>query len=422
MQLTKNQNEVFESIIDDIDSVLNGRGDNRVISLEGSAGTGKTTVLREIVKHYTEKDPFLQLEVVAPTHKAVRVISGGLDDTNIVCRTIHSFLKLKLQPDYDTGLQKLFPDLTKNEERADILICDESSMVSNELMEYCLEKIENGTLKVVVMVGDPYQLLPVDDNKPHEKKPDKTYRLTEIIRQVGDSPIIRTSIKIKQCIDNKNYMLPDGVFSGLTLIHDKREFVKSFLQDNTEKLIGTYTNKRVDLYNQIIRKNAMGNPKTYIVPGDKLIFNESYAPNNDILWYNSDILTVRECELVHDPKLDIYYWYIKADDTSKAGFKIVDIDSLSRFNEILNDIKKKALQAKQDKRRQLWRYYYSIKQRYADVSYNYASTLHRLQGSTLDNVYLDFSDLNNPYYDKETVFRLMYVGITRARNNAIILI
>jgi hypothetical protein len=34
-------------------------------------------------------------------------------------------------------------------------------MISEELLEYIQEAIENGRIKVILFIGDPYQLLPI---------------------------------------------------------------------------------------------------------------------------------------------------------------------------------------------------------------------------------------------------------------------
>ena len=52
---------------------------------------------------------------------------------------------------------------------------------------------------------------------------------------------------------------------------------------------------------------------------------------------------------------------------------------------------------------------------FADVQYIYASTIHKLQGSTYETAYIDlFSLVNNSYMSMSEKYRLVYVAVTRA--------
>jgi ATP-dependent exoDNAse (exonuclease V) alpha subunit len=74
-------------------------------------------------------------------------------------------------------------------------------------------------------------------------------------------------------------------------------------------------------------------------------------------------------------------------------------------------------------RKKMWEKFYSIKELFADVKYIYASTIHKLQGSTYESVYIDFYNLNFlKKLPKEEFYRLFYVAITRASKDVKILI
>jgi ATP-dependent exoDNAse (exonuclease V) alpha subunit len=426
MSLTKHQKEIFDSIISDISAGINGDSDYSVVSLVGSAGTGKTYLLSKVIQYFS--DMGYSVCVTAPTHKAVRVVRQTLESNignidKIDTRTIHSFLKLKLEPNLNTGLPMLKPDPYAKEKgnRVDILCCDESSMISDELLSYSADKLNDGTVKVLLLVGDIFQLKPVDDDQTSDFiQNEHEYKLTEIVRQAKDNPIIKTSVVLKKIIEMKKYpAISDLLFKNHTVVKSRKDFFDLYFSDKTDKMIGTFTNRTVNMYNQYIR-NQLINSDDYVVTGEEFVFYDTLFENDKIVHLNSDVSTVKRCQKKYDYKYNVEYWFIVDEDD--IMYKILDKDYIEKYNDMLESIANQAKAADGSMRRKYWKGYYTLKSRFANVRYNYASTLHRLQGSTVNNIYLDFSDLHNEFYDKDTIFRLMYVGITRARENAIILI
>jgi len=88
--------------------------------------------------------------------------------------------------------------------------------------------------------------------------------------------------------------------------------------------------------------------------------------------------------------------------------------------------------AKNMEKKELWERYFSVKAEFTDVKYAQAMTYHKLQGSSYTSVFADIRDieiLQSTYKGTEAskkeemdlVFRLLYVGITRASENLHIL-
>lgn len=75
------------------------------------------------------------------------------------------------------------------------------------------------------------------------------------------------------------------------------------------------------------------------------------------------------------------------------------------------------------KRKKMWENFFALKEFFADVKYTFASTIHKLQGSTYDTVYIDLFSLSaNTYIDRDQLYRLVYVAMTRAAKDIKILI
>jgi ATP-dependent DNA helicase PIF1 len=133
-----------------------------VLFITGNAGTGKSTILRELRRE------FRRLVVCAPT---------GLAAINVGGETIHSMFKLNIGPQSKGSVRRS----TKEDvlRRADAIVIDEISMVRADLLDavnWCLQKTLDDDRpfagKAVIFFGDLMQLEPVtgDDWRTIEKE------------------------------------------------------------------------------------------------------------------------------------------------------------------------------------------------------------------------------------------------------------
>lgn len=169
---------------------------HRVAVITGYAGTGKTTLIRNLADI---KEP----KVLTPTGKAALRVSEA---TGIYAMTIHRFL---YEPSEDprTGAPvfklKDSWDETFADMEGELVLIDEASMVSAEVWA----DLFSVAVKVgfhVLLMGDTFQLPPV--LKDRSGTPFSTLKLetpfrvhlTEVIRQALDSPIIRASMLLRE--------------------------------------------------------------------------------------------------------------------------------------------------------------------------------------------------------------------------------
>ena len=133
--------------------------DPKPLFVTGRAGTGKSTVLRQLA---AEKKG--QCVVLAPT---------GLAALNAGGQTIHSFFKFPLKPLTRSDIQ--YGQWVQVARKLDTLIIDEVSMVRADLLDgidQALRVRDGGRDRPfggvrVVMFGDPYQLPPVISRDDH---------------------------------------------------------------------------------------------------------------------------------------------------------------------------------------------------------------------------------------------------------------
>lgn len=140
---------------------INGPWDTEALFVCGGAGTGKSTVVREVVKRHPGK-----CMVVAPT---------GIAALNIGGATIHSQMRLPSAPIIlsDKVLRPLAPSAREAICQAHLIIVDEVSMVRADILDALAWRLREATGiknhcfggKKVLLVGDLQQLEPVvDDN------------------------------------------------------------------------------------------------------------------------------------------------------------------------------------------------------------------------------------------------------------------
>jgi len=442
--LTPHQNEVYTQTIEKIKNIFNhdNNDDDNIISISGSAGVGKTFLIIKIIEYLTENN--IALVVTTPTHKALSVITDTLhkyDINNIETKTLHSFLQLKVDIDEKTG-SKVFQIDEKNKEKNEtgVLIIDESSMVGNDLFHFIKEYISQGKIKAVLFVGDPYQLPPVNSEENSIFELENLYSLKEIIRQQKDSYIISIATQIRDCIINQDFSL--GIedffkddFKGLKVFSNQDEFLNHFFTNDSEywysknQIIADYTNKSVDRYNFIARERywddrGVLNPKQ-IEPNDIVVFQEAVLDGDKVVFHNGSITKVKKVSQEYDNKLDLSYWL--CEDEKESKFKIINNIDQNKYQLLLESKIKEAKNATSGYEKKLkWVEYYKLKEQYASIKFNYSSTIHKLQGSTYETVFIDIRKMQSLYKDSENtdrefLYRLLYVAVTRASKDINIL-
>ncbi|MDX9743405.1 MAG: AAA family ATPase, partial [Arcobacteraceae bacterium] len=401
--LTPHQQEVFNGLTESLgiqlkQHILNGNSDDRLFSLSGSAGTGKSYLTVQIIANIYQMlknlpYPNHGIWVTAPTHKAVGILRDEMAQHNIdrvQSSTIHAFLKMKLKRDLNTGAEKYVADkFDQKQNSASLLVVDESSMISEEIYDLIVEALTTRRVRAVLFIGDPYQLLPVKngDNKVYQLK--KQYQLTEIVRQKQDNEIITLSQKLKNCIKEKNYPKLDTLFEDVAnskdieIFSNKDEFVEDFYKsknwDKEDKIFTSFTNETVESLNETIRQQYwlerdVLNPN-FLLKGDTLRFKSSLnddgikSINTNGVYRNDEEVTLDSAVLHANVNLGISYWECQVANRKNSKFYVVDPDSLITFNKILQAIAIDARNAPFPFNRRIWEKYFGLKNSFANVNY-----------------------------------------------------
>ena len=422
----------------------------KVFSILGAAGVGKSWLTSQIVKMAVANR--LRCFLSTPTHKAVRVLKEMIDDAGlghsyrVDTGTIHSFLNLKVEHVFEdeTNLNPEKPKLIKNThippeglKTCDILFLDEASMVDYSLYEMVMSELDQ-RFKILIFIGDYFQLPPVGGNLSpifFEGERNKVFNLVETVRQKADSYIINRAGWLKHFISTQQFpndILELFVTQGEIEVFDSavpgehQRFIDTYFNDKDHtKIIGTYTNKLVDDFNTAIRNIELNNPTEGVVEGERLVCQSPYeGADGNILFTSNQEFTVSDVSVKDGGKLIYKYYRITSEDGDKAN--ILHEDSKEQYRADLESFLQlaKAMQNNPDRkaRSRAWSKYFGLMTKFMNVKSAYASTIHKLQGSTYENTYLDLRTVPQFYKrNPDLMCRLLYVGITRPSGNLYIL-
>lgn len=159
----------------------------RVFTLGGLAGTGKSTLVGHLAHDLmTERN----IAFATPTGKAAQVLRRSLNNAGVIGADVSTVHSLIYRPVVDENTGRVLRWEKKNQIEADLIVLDEASMVSQEML---LDL--QGLGRPILAVGDHGQLSPVGEDAGLMKNPD--VRLEKIHRQAKGNPIIRLAHMVR---------------------------------------------------------------------------------------------------------------------------------------------------------------------------------------------------------------------------------
>jgi hypothetical protein len=392
--------------------------DSKEFTITGFAGSGKTFIVQyladmiskheELIKLIDPSVPRRQSLFTATTNKAAAVLQEMLQQE---VTTIHSLLGLTVMNNYRTGKVTLNKKHASKSLRNTVVFIDEASMINAELLTIIRKSAFPTPGCKIVYIGDSYQLPPVmEDMCPVFQETPNTHFLNEIQRQVAGSPIIQLSAEYREVLDDHELEWPKiPTNHAITHYDNKVTFFnaietrfKESHEPNDYKVVA-WANKRVRDYNTWIRTFS-GFTEPYEC-GEVIITNKPLFINGSIAAATDSMHIIRSS--FPDTEDGIEGYRIELIGMGGSFFQPTDWDQANAL------AKKHAADAKKTKQ---WQPYFAIKQDWADLRPIHASTVHKAQGSTYKEVFVDLSNIgkNNKWRE---VARLVYVAVTRASDH-----
>lgn len=376
--------------------------DSRFFALKGVAGSGKSFMMQRLLElnhnfHFS-----------APTNKASKVLADFLGQD---VKTTYSLLGLRMTADEDK--LKLTAGAVPFLGVDPIIVIDEAGQVPSAITD-----ILKSLNYRVLFVGDPAQLNPVgEDRSPAWKLANKNRVLLTHVERF-DNQLLALSIAIRKNLKDKNFVSPivndndgnEGVF-----VVPKNRMLKSMrslsMDDWRETKVCCWRNKTVDQYNAFIRE-GLGLKAQYEV-GETVLLGSPVVENGTIKGYVDEELTIKSVA-ERDFTLEegvIPSFTISAED---RAWSLNVPKNPSQLESILNKRAGFASQLDGAARKRAWANFWDLHNMFHNIRYGYALTCHRLQGTTVNQLFMDQADIL-ANQNKMEAFRALYVAATRPR-------
>lgn len=382
--------------------------------VSGGAGTGKSffisKVADDILKHKKPDVPLTSVAITATTNKAAAVLKNTMQHRRGDIQTIYSFMNLRVHNDFNSGEQRVVPTARWEVHQNTLIIVDEASMVSRTLYDF----IDKGTMSSckILFVGDTNQLAPVKENiSPVYSKTKSESFLVSPVRQQNQQALMDLANMAKDTvITGKFHKIQEvpGVIDFVSGNQMKGIMEREYHTEDPNKRILCYTNDRVRNYNLYVR-NLRGYTRNYEV-GEMLTNNSAAELVDKIRLYTDQVVEVIErkdpykSELVPGGICDMVDLVVRDPDTFIIYNVTVTEDPNDR-EEVL----------KYWKSRKKWDRFFKFRDKHPDLRSVAASTTHKAQGSTYDEVIVDLADIGK-CTQNEMAARLQYVALTRPKN------
>ncbi|MGB3614821.1 MAG: AAA family ATPase [Elainellaceae cyanobacterium] len=420
VDLTPHQEAALEELLEFVHSR------QKLYLLTGYAGTGKTTLMQALIHQLRQAGDRRPVVLTAFSNKATKVLMGMAEDWGLEVDSMTCCKLLGLKPEIDTqtGKQVFRPDASSENrfDRYKLVIVDEASMIDEELWLLLTASVADLYKRTqILFVGDAAQLPPVNESesKVFSQIHDRS-DLTEVVRYGGAIGALATTIRqylhtqLPPFTTDTNGDRTQGVFA-LRRPQWKRFLIQAlqsdaYRRDSDYVRALAYTNARVSQLNRAARGVLYGRDAPQFVTGERLVANSPCWVGDALILQNSE-----ECEVLvavegEEGPWQVWFLEVITDGDKNRSLTVLHDRSRGLFDSLLQ---KYAAERR-------WQEFWELKSLFHDVSYAYCLTIHKSQGSTFQNAFIDIPNIGiNPNIDERN--QLLYVGVTRAAQRVFLL-
>ncbi len=344
--LTDEQKELVRRLLRFIDS------DKKVFIVKGYAGTGKTSIMFGLVKHFgVHNHPFT---LMASTGRAAKVMAekarfpAGTVHATIYAMVLTELMSKSENPEFRISFRLKMPNFN----RKLVFFVDESSMLSNHIQSGGILAYGSGRLiddlfafagkGKVVFIGDPAQLPPVNTKFSAALSSDylkkifdlevEEFELKQVMRYKKTSGIYFNTTYLRHTIYSGQFpqlSIKTSDFDDMQVYYHDNDLVKKYYE--TIKTLGldsaiyiTLSNKQAAIVNNKVRNHLWGSKSMsqLLKSGESvMVVRNNYLYNLS----NGDLITVDSVEDREITKADLQFKYINirvADPDPEKGLVV----------------------------------------------------------------------------------------------------
>ena len=392
--------------------------------LFGSAGCGKTYLtqffITELFQQYKDscklfgiKQDLREIMITATTNKAVEVLAQGLKRPDV--DTVFAGFNVVVAEDFKTG-ETYLRERNREMIYSTLVVVDECSMLSSKMLEIIRKRLHS-TSKIL-FVGDSHQLAPVNEEPYWDNLPeDRTVRLTTPVRNKNNQALVNLCSQLRITVETKEFKPISLIPGSVELLDDTKakEWLNNF-NPNNQKIL-CFTNDLVTKYIEYVA-NAKGKSSTVQLG--------SYYINNSNCLDRSKSTNEGGPHLFAEELVKVTSLSSPTKCISKQGREFtVRVARVSSVNcdktmDVFIPVNQKEIKMhlQDSKNSKQWIDYFFFKNNIADLRLPYASTVHKSQGNTYDEVLIDLDSFKS-CWDPDVAARLLYVAVSRARNRVL---
>jgi len=428
---------------------ITNENQDEIFVLKGYAGTGKTTVISNIVNNLVEvKKKYVLL---APTGRAAKVIANY---SNKPAFTIHKKIYF---PKKGAGGGLTFT-MQQNKHKNTIFIVDESSMISDSdsndkmyengsLLDDLIFYVYTGHNCKMILLGDTAQLPPVnmdvspalniDSLSMNYDKEVKSIELDEVMRQEENSGILFNATELRDLLKDDLYDTFQFQLKGfkdivrLTDGYDIQDAINSAYSNYSieDTAFIVRSNKRANQYNQQIRTRIL-DKESELSTGDFLMVvknNYFWLKETDEAGFiaNGDIIEVLELfgimelygfkfakvkiRMVDYPNQIPFETILLLDTITSESPSLTYEESNRLYQEVMKDYENETTKYKRFQKVKENEFFNALQ-----VKFSYAITCHKSQGGQWNTVFIE-----QPYLPdgiNRDYIRWLYTAMTRAKD------